>query len=201
MRKVRFDEDDGNADLLLQRIEVFGHIAFFVAEVNNDLRVGGQQRLEVQIRLAAVHLAGLGERGKVRGQESNLALTRGRVDRDHALRGDRGKDHRCDGAAGRDAGDICRELDGSAEAVGEGNRFGRFRGFFLGRHFFRLVRFRRGLFGGGAFGLRGLRRSGLLLAGCAAGHKTGDHDKGKQKRENSSVHFRTSYGIVILNIE
>ena len=44
-------------------------------------------------------------------------------------------------------------------------------------------------------------QSGFLPAGCAAGHETGDHDKGKQKRENSSVHFRTSYGIVILNIE
>ena len=39
--------------------------------------------------------------------------------------------------------------------------------------FFRLLRFRRGLFGGGAFGLRGLRRSGFLPAGCATGHETG----------------------------
>ena len=201
MRKVRFDEDDGNADLLLQRVEVFSHIALLVAEVNDDLRVGGQQRLEVQICLATVHLAGLGERGKVRGQESNLALTRGSVDGDHALRGDRGKNHRGDGAAGRDTGDVRRELNGSAEAVGEGNRFGRFRGFFLGRHFFRLLRFRRGLFGGGAFGLRGFWRSGFLLAGCATGHETEEHNKGNQKRKDSSIHFRTSYGIVILNIE
>ena len=116
----------------MQRVEVFSHIALLVAEVNDDLRVGGQQRLKVQICLAAIHLAGLGERGKVRGQESNLALTRGSVDGDHALRGDRGKDHRCDGAAGRDAGDICRELDGSAEAVGERHRLGFGRSFFLG---------------------------------------------------------------------
>ena len=201
MGKVCLNKDDGNTDLCLQRVEVFGHIAFFVAEVNNDLRVGGQQRLKVQICLAAMHLAGLGERGKVRGQESNLALTRGSVDGDHALRGDRGKDHRCDGAAGRDTGDICRELDGSAEAVGEGHRLGFGRSFFLGRHFFRLLRFRRGLFGGGAFGLRGLRRSGFLLAGCAAGHETEEHNKGNQKRKDSSIHFRTSYSIVILNIE
>ena len=201
MGKVCLNKDDGNTDLCLQRVEVFSHIALLVAEVNNDLRVGGQQRLEVQICLATVHLAGLGERGEVCGQEGHLALAGRGVDRDHALRGDRSEDHRCDGAAGRDAGDICRELDGPAEAVGEGHRLGFGRSFFLGGRFFRLFRFRCGLFGGGAFGLRGFRRSGFLPAGCAAGHETGNHDKGKQKRENSSVHFRTSYGIVILNIE
>ena len=132
MGKVCLNKDDGNTDLRLQRVEVFGHIAFFVAEVNNDLRVGGQQRLEVQICLAAVHLAGLGKRGEVCGQEVHLALAGRSVDRDHALRGDRGKEHRCDGAAGRDAGDICRELDGSAEAVGERHRLGFGRSFFLG---------------------------------------------------------------------
>ena len=42
-------------------------------------------------RLAAVHLAGLGERGEVCGQEGHLALAGRGVDRDHVLRGDRGE--------------------------------------------------------------------------------------------------------------
>lgn len=52
MRKICFDEDNGDADLILQRVEVLGHVALLVAEVNDDLRVGSEQRLEVQICLA-----------------------------------------------------------------------------------------------------------------------------------------------------
>ena len=83
------------------------------------------------------------------------------------------------------------------EAVGEGKRF-RFCGGFLRRFgsLFRSFgflcgRFRR-LLGRSLFGLRGVVRSRLLLAGCAAGHERGEHCKHKQKRKNSSFHFRTS---------
>ena len=197
MRKICFDEDNGDADLILQRVEVPGHVALLVAEVNDDLRVGSEQRLEVQICLAAVHLTGLGQRREVRRQKCHLALAGCRVDGDHALRGNCREDHRRNGAAGRDAGDVLGQLDFSFEAVGEGKRF-RFCGGFLRRFgsLFRSFgflcgRFRR-LLGRSLFGLRGVIRSRLLLAGCAAGHERGEHCKHKQKRKNSSFHFRTS---------
>ena len=185
----------------LQRVEVFGHIAFFVTEVNNDLRVGGQQRLKVQICLAAIHLAGLGERGKVRGQESNLALT---------------------GAAlmvTMHSGAIAARIIVATAPLGAMRVISAGSSTVLPRLSVKdTVSGSAGASSSAgdssvcsgsavvssAAGLSVCAVSGAavsLLAGCATGHETEEHNKGNQKRKDSSVHFRTSYGIVILNIE
>ena len=66
MRQVRLDEDDRDADLPLQRIKVGGHVVLFVANVDHDLRTGGEDGLKIERRLAAVHLAGRGETNEAR---------------------------------------------------------------------------------------------------------------------------------------
>ena len=54
------------AYLPLQRVKVGGHVVLFVANVDHDLRTGGEDGLKIERRLAAVHLAGRGEANEAR---------------------------------------------------------------------------------------------------------------------------------------
>ena len=54
--------DNGNANLLLQRIEVVLHSVFRLAHIDHDLRVGCSDGLLVEVALAAVDLTEYVER-------------------------------------------------------------------------------------------------------------------------------------------
>lgn len=55
--QIRFDEDGGDARLLLNGVHVLGDAVLGVAQVDNELGLGGDEGLHIQAGLAAVELA------------------------------------------------------------------------------------------------------------------------------------------------
>ena len=121
MRQICLNEDHRHADLLLQRVQIGGHVVLFVAEINDDLRAGGQNGFQIQRRLAAVHLAGRRQIDQARVEIFVLAGRRRCVDGRHIFGRDGRQKHRRDRTAGGHARERFRDVDGSAKRVGERN--------------------------------------------------------------------------------
>ena len=121
MRKICFDEDHGHADLPLQRVQIGGHVVLFVAQINHDLRAGGQNGFQIQRRLAAVHLAGRRQIDQARVEIFVLTGRRRCVDGRHIFGRDGRQKHRRDRAARSYARERFGNLDRSAERVCERN--------------------------------------------------------------------------------
>ena len=121
MRKICLNEDHRHADLLLQRVQIGGHVVLFVAEINDDLRAGGQKGFQIQRRLAAVHLAGRRQIDQTRVEIFVLARGRRCMDGRHVFRRDGRQKHRRDRAARSYARERFGNLDRSAERVCERN--------------------------------------------------------------------------------
>ena len=81
--------DNGNANLLLQRIEVVLHSVFRLAHVDHDLRVGCSDGLLVEVALATVNLAENVERRIFATQVFCLVVVYFSCKADHLLGSDR----------------------------------------------------------------------------------------------------------------
>ena len=120
MAGVAVNVNKGDAGLLLQSIQVIGHAALLLAHVNDDLGAGLQQRLQVQLALAAVQLAQLGQGVVLIGDEP-LGFLAPVVGNAHHHLGGNGKDHDlCQRAGNGNLGKLARQGHFTAQRVGEG---------------------------------------------------------------------------------
>ena len=140
MGEVRFNKDAGQTGLLLKSRQVVRNGAFEIAEVDDDLRAGGEQLFQIERCLAAVKLAGYRQLGNAVVEIRDLVFIEVRADANELLGRKRRKDHRGDRAAGSDLRDVGGQLNFASARIGECNRFGR--GLFR-RRFRRRFRCRR----------------------------------------------------------
>ena len=128
MRKICFDEDHGHADLPLQRVQIGGHVVLFIAQINHDLRTGGQNGFQIQRRFAAIHLAGRRQINQARVEIFILARRRRCVDGRHVFGRNGRQKHRRDCTARGHARERFGNIDRPTERVRKGySRLCRFR--------------------------------------------------------------------------
>ena len=118
--------DNGNANLLLQRIEVVLHSVFRLAHIDHDLRVGCGYGLLVEVALATVNLPEYVERRIFATQVFFLVVSYFRCKADHLLGSDRQKHVLRERAGSRHAIDLRGKLHFPSERVREGARCRRF---------------------------------------------------------------------------
>ena len=152
-RGVNVDKGDGG--LLLQGVQILHDAALGLAHVDDHLRAALQQRLQIQLALAAVQLAQQGQVIVLRVQILRRALVPG-VGNAHQLVGAQGKQHDLGHGAGH--GDPVN-LDGNRHLTAHG----------IGEH--------TGLRGG----ILVLRGSAL---GAAGGQAQGHHQRQKQRQQS-----------------
>ena len=126
--------DDGDANLLLQRIEVVLHSILRLAHVDHDLRVGCSDGFLVEVALATVNLTENVERRIFATQVLCLIVGDFSCKADHLLGGNRQKHVLRERAGSRNAIDLRGELHLSSERVRESARCRR-----LGLHIVFLV--------------------------------------------------------------
>ena len=148
MGKIGFNEDAGQTGLLLKRRQIVRNGLFEIAEVDDDLRAGGEKLFKIQRGLAAVQLTGHRQIGNAVIKIRDLIFAHLGADADELFGRERRKDHRGDRAAGSDLRDVGGQLNFASARIGKHDRFdsGLFGGLFGGvfRRGFRCSRlFRR----------------------------------------------------------
>ena len=114
--------DDGNADLVLQRVEIVLHSVFCLAHVDHDLRVGCSNGFLVEVALAPVNLTENIERCTFATQVFCLIVRDFSCKADHLLGSDRQKHVLCERAGSRHAIDLRGKLHFPSKRVREGAR-------------------------------------------------------------------------------
>ena len=114
--------DNGNADLVLQRVEVILHSVSRLAHIDHDLRVGCGNGFLVEVALAPVNLTEDVERCELTAQIFHLIVGDLCCKADHLLGGDRQKHVLCERAGSRHAIDLRGKLHFPSERVREGAR-------------------------------------------------------------------------------
>ena len=117
--QIRFDEDGGDARLLLNGVHVLGDAVLGVAQVDNELGLGGDEGLHIQAGLAAVELAEGGQIPHLLRKIGHLCRAGAAAEPHKQVIGHRHQDHLGCGAAGCDAGDLGRDLHLPSGGVGD----------------------------------------------------------------------------------
>ena len=114
--------DNGNPDLVLQRVEVVLHSVFRLAHIDHDLRIGCGNGFLVEVALATVNLTENIERRIFATQVFCLIVRNFSCKADHLLGSDRQKHVLCERTGSRHAIDLRGKLHFPSERVREGAR-------------------------------------------------------------------------------
>ena len=114
--------DNGDTDLVLQRVEIVLHSVFRLAHVNHDLRVGCGNGFLVEVALAPVNLTENIERCISATQVFCLIVRDFSCKADHLLGSDRQKHVLCERAGSRHTIDLRGKLHFPSKRVREGAR-------------------------------------------------------------------------------
>ena len=118
----RFEENRGNAGLLLDAVHIAADVLLGIAKVDDELRLGVDQCLHVEVGLAAVELAERRQRPHLRREIRPLRRAGRAGKADEQLRHERHQDHLCRRAAGCDARNAGRDRHIAPGIVGEHRR-------------------------------------------------------------------------------
>ena len=111
--------DKRNAGLLLQGIQIFGSRFFGLAHIDHHFGTAGKQRFEIQLALAAIKLAKLGQAGVFFVQIRFGSFIPGVGNAHKLIRAKSKQIDLCQGSRNRHLLNIGGQCDGAAQRIGE----------------------------------------------------------------------------------